>query len=380
MQKAAGKDLQICVLGKHQLQNNFPNWEKIDLVQLCITILKKIKFLHSKNIILGDINPNNILVESPKKVYFVDTDSYQIEDLPCPVGTINYTAPEIQGKTYKTFLRTMGNEHFAVATLLFMIMLPGKTPYAQQGGESAEDNIKKMDFPYPLGELSNGKAPIGPWRYIWSHLPYELKRAFYYTFTAGQKYSTEENRLDARGWLIIFRKYKRLLESGVLAEQDPMSLELFPTRHKNTSISSQNIEYITCKLCGQKVQKNDSQNGYCNDCLSPSKGEIYNCKLCGKQLIYTNIDRFIKEKKRSDYCYECSTTPDCTITCANCGKNFYLTKAQVDSYISRGHVLPKRCKSCREQMKSQRGTSNSITQSSFLSNFLCFTRKLNSFN
>lgn len=97
---------------------------------LCITILKKLKYLHDRNVILGDINPNNILVVSPTEVYFVDTDSYQIEGFPCPVGTINFTAPEIQRKDFSTFLRTIGNERFAVATLLFMIMLPGKPPYS----------------------------------------------------------------------------------------------------------------------------------------------------------------------------------------------------------------------------------------------------------
>lgn len=363
MPKATGKELQRCVFLIPQLKKNFPNWKKIDLVKLCITILKKIKFLHDRNIILGDINPANILVSSPTEVYFVDTDSYQIEDLPCPVGTINYTAPEIQGKAYKTFLRTIGNEQFAVATLLFMIMLPGKTPYAQQGGESAEDNIKKMDFPYPFGDISNRKAPDGPWKFIWSHLPYELKQAFFCTFAAGQKYSSESKRLDDSRWLNIFKNYIHLFESGKLEEQDPMSLELFPTRHKNTSNNSHNIEYITCKLCGQKVQKKDSQKGICNSCLSPTKGEIYNCKICGKQLIYTNIERYIKGKDRYPYCDKCSAEPDRSVTCVSCGKKFYLSKAEVDSFNSKGLSLPKRCKDCRSKKNSQKSGSNSSSSS-----------------
>lgn len=352
MPKATGKELQRCIFVKPLLLKNFPNWNKADLVQLCITILRKIKFLHDKNIILGDINPANILVESPKKVYFVDTDSYQIEDLPCPVGTINYTAPEIQGKAYKTFLRTMGNEQFAVATLLFMIMLPGKPPYAQQGGESAEDNIKKMDFPYPFGDLSNGKVPDGPWKFIWSHLPFDLKQAFYYTFTAGQKYSTENKRLDESRWLMIFSKYKALLESGKLAEQDPMSLELFPTRHKNSAKNADNVDYIVCKLCGQKVQKQDSRKGICNTCLAPTMGELYNCKCCGKQLIYTNMERYIKGKERYPYCDQCSKEVVRTLYCVDCGKPFTLTRAEIDSFNSKGLSLPKRCKSCRDKIKN----------------------------
>lgn len=93
MNKAQGKELQKCLFIPQLLKKYFPNWKKKDTVQLCITILKKLKYLHDRNIILGDINPNNILVVSPTEVYFVDTDSYQIEGYPCPVGTINYTAP-----------------------------------------------------------------------------------------------------------------------------------------------------------------------------------------------------------------------------------------------------------------------------------------------
>lgn len=119
MNKAEGKELQKCLFIPQLLKKYFTTWKKKDTVQLCITILKKFKYLHDRNIILGNINPNNILVVSPTQVYFVDTDSYQIEGYPCPVGTINFTEPEIQKKKFDTFLRTMGNEQFAVATLLF---------------------------------------------------------------------------------------------------------------------------------------------------------------------------------------------------------------------------------------------------------------------
>ena len=73
----------------------------------------------------------------------------------------------------------------SVATLLFMLMLPGKTPYAQKGGEDPITNIKNMDFSYPCGDKSNKKTPDGPWGYCWSHLPYKLKEAFYETFQKG---------------------------------------------------------------------------------------------------------------------------------------------------------------------------------------------------
>lgn len=349
MPKAKGKELQKSIFIKPLFLKNFPNWKKRDTVELCITILEKIKYLHDRNIVMGDINPANILIVSPKEVYFVDTDSYQVEDFPCPVGTNNYTAPEIQRKHFSDFLRTMGNENFAVATLLFMIMLPGKPPYSQQGGEDPINNIIKMDFSYPFGDSSNKKTPDGPWRYIWSHLTYDLKKAFYNTFRKGGDYSTEETRLTVDEWLPIFTYYLELLDSGKFGKQDKMSEELFPTRHKKNP----KIEYITCKLCGNEMPENQCQNGICRDCLN--KGEVYRCKKCGKEILYTNYQRYVKNSKRFDVCPECfeyGKKVRLRKKCVDCGKEFEITNNQYDFYTSKGFEIPKRCKSCRDAKKN----------------------------
>ena len=349
MPVAKGKELQKSIFIKPLFQKSFPTWKKRDTVELCITILNKIRYLHNRNIIMGDINPANILVVSTKEVYFVDTDSYQIEDYPCPVGTINYTAPEIQGKPFPDFLRSMGNENFALATLLFMIMLPGKPPYSQQGGEDPISNIIRMDFSYPFGERSNKKTPDGPWRYIWSHLTYELKEAFYHTFRKDGKYSQENTRLSVDDWLRIFTKYLDLLDSGKLGEQDKMSEVLYPTRHKKNP----NVKYVKCKLCGTEVPEDSVREGYCRECLNA--GTSYKCKECGKELIYTNFQKYIKKARQYELCPECFQRRNQVReyrTCADCGATFPITQSDFDFYTARGYDLPKRCKSCREQRKN----------------------------
>ena len=350
MPKAKGKELQKSIFIKPLFLKNFPNWKKRDTVELCITILEKIKYLHDRNIVMGDINPANILVVSPKEVYFVDTDSYQVENFPCPVGTINYTAPEIQGKHFSDFLRTKENENFAVATLLFMIMLPGKPPYSQQGGENPIDNIIGMDFSYPFGDSSNKKTPDGPWRYIWSHLTYDLKKAFYNTFKKDGDYSTENTRLTVDEWLPIFEYYLELLDSGKFGKQDKMSEELFPTRHKKNP----NVEYTTCKLCDNEVPVNQCQNGICRECLN--KGELYRCKKCGKEILYTNYQKYVKNAKRFDVCPECfeyGNKVKFRQKCVDCGRQFEITNNQYDFYTSKGFDIPKRCKSCRDAKKNR---------------------------
>lgn len=355
MPKAKGKELQKSIFIKPLFLKNFPNWKKRDTVELCITILEKIKYLHDRNIVMGDINPANILVVSPKEVYFVDTDSYQVENFPCPVGTNNYTAPEIQRKHFSDFLRTMGNENFAVATLLFMIMLPGKPPYSQQGGEDPINNIIRMDFSYPFGDSSNKKTPDGPWRYIWSHLTYDLKKAFYNTFRKGGDHSTESTRLTVDEWLPIFTYYLELLDSGKFGKQDKMSEELFPTRHKKNP----KVEYTTCKMCGNEVPENQCQNGICRDCLN--KGEVYSCKKCSKEILYTNYQKYVKNAKRFDVCPECfeyGNKVRIRQKCVDCGRQFEITNNQYDFYTSKGFDIPKRCKSCRDDKKNRSYSSS----------------------
>lgn len=349
MPRATGKELQRSVFQPQLLKKRFPDWKKRDTVELSVTILNMIKHLHDRNIILGDINPMNILVVSPKEVYFVDTDSYQIEGFPCPVGTINYTAPEIQRKPFNTFLRSFGNEYFAVASLLFMLMLPGKPPYSQQGGANPVDNIIKMDFSYPLGESSNQKAPDGPWRFMWSHLPYYIKSAFYTTFRKGEEGSTEQDRMTVNEWLGKMIHYLGLLDSGKFEEQDEMSVVLFPTRYKKNV----NLEYVRCKICGEEVPEDSTEQGMCKSCLKD--GEIYRCKHCGKEMVYTNYAKLVRKAKRHTLCPDCYSHMNevaYTEHCSDCGTAFPITNGELEFYRKKGYEAPKRCKRCRSKART----------------------------
>jgi serine/threonine protein kinase len=350
MPKAQGKELAASYfLPRQYMEKEFPNWKRKETVKLCLTILKKIKFLHERNIILGDINPGNILIVSPDEVYFVDTDSYQIEGFPCTVGMINFTAPELLKKhsDYR-FLRTMGNEYFAVATLLFMIMLPGKPPYSHQGGGDQKDNIITMDFSYPCGEISNKKTPDGQWRFIWSHLPRKTKEAFYHTFARGGTYSEELSRLDETIWISLFEEYLYLLESGKLGEWDKMSEEIFPTRFKK----DRNKTYINCGKCGDEIEEERSRDGMCFSCFSRARHS--------------------------------------GLLCSDCGKRFYITNGEVEFYQKNNLSIPKRCPVCREARKRNKTVESGTTEtyvspspySSQSSSSLCFitTAVCNYFN
>lgn len=267
MVKARGKELDCTVFNPKLLEKTFPNWKKIDTVRLCISILEKISFLHSQGVILSDISGTNILVESPEKVWFVDCDSYQVEDYVCPMGTVHFTPPELQGVNFSTVLRTLGNENYSVAVLLFMIMLPGQNPYNQMNSDNIRTAIREMNFPYARDRNdSDENAPAGKWTCIWSHLPRYIRDNFYAVFDKDGDRNAEENRITANEWLKVFRYYHKQLESGTFQESDEQSAEIFPTSFRTTqNMVKHSIMTLTCPVCGSTFKLTDGEVEWYNE-------------------------------------------------------------------------------------------------------------------
>lgn len=340
MPVAEGSPMQKCMFVKPLLEKYFPHWSRKNLVQLSITWLEKIIELHRLNIFIGDVNPLNFIIKSDQELYFVDTDSYQIENFPCPVGMANFTAPEIQGEDFANFLRTSKHEHFAIATLLFMVLLPGKPPYSHQGGGDPVKNIKKGQFSYPLGGKSSKKTPDGPWRFIWSHLPYKTKKAFYNCFV-------DQKRMNPVQWLDLMKNYKYALEKGHL-DPDGESNKLFPSRFKGVSSFAKEVygaedsdwESLKCDNCGKTFQLNSDQ---------------------------ANKMRNVPRKLCRD-CYQVQKMENTTgemIICSDCGDTFLFSISEKNFFDHKGFDAPKRCKQCR---KNRKGIISSTTSVRYNSN------------
>jgi hypothetical protein len=264
MPKAEGLVLQTSVFIPALLKRKLSSWSRINLVSLALKFAEAIKFLNERNVIIGDINPNNVLVsENGSSIQIVDCDSFQIEGFPCSVGTVHFTAADIQGKDYKSFLRSKEHEEYALATMIFMILMPGKHPYAQEGGTSPADNIKAGEFPYPFGpEYRSHNVASGPWRYIWSHLPWPIKQAFHNVFRLKKTISSSQ-------WVKFLSDYIEQLEEGLHTK------ELFPSSIK---VPAKDAVTRTCDKegCGntfkvhKKLEAQQSAAGknlYCPSCL-----------------------------------------------------------------------------------------------------------------
>lgn len=261
MPKAEGKELQTTVFIPPRLQKIFPHWIRWHLVQLTSTILNAVAYLHSLNVLLGDINARNILVQDASTVFFVDCDSYQVEGFPCPVGQPPYLAPELYGEKLSSTLRTLEHEHFAIATLVFMLLHPGKPPYSHEGGGDPSENVRKQHFPYPLGDRHGSRSPTGPWRFIWSHLPYYVKEAFYKKVFGPDSHLSK--RLSVTEWQALMRRYENDFAKGYFSD------ELFPKGFKQLTkeqAEQNGIPWRYCGVCGKGFPVYQDHFTKCYDC------------------------------------------------------------------------------------------------------------------
>ncbi|MGL4654577.1 MAG: protein kinase domain-containing protein [Sarcina sp.] len=327
MEKAYGKDMATSITASYITKKGefTENWTRVELVKIILDFLDKVKYLHDNNILIGDINQRNVMISDKVKVYLVDTDSYQIDDkYRCNVGMPNFTAPEIIGKKYDSFTRTVKHESFAVSTLLFMVMLVGKEPYACKGGGTIEENIRNMSFSYPFYDDINRKTPNGKWEYIWNEFPYEIQKAFYKTFK-------ENERLSVESWIEIFREYYINLRKGTV------EIDIFPEKivkkdMKDVSISMNKRN----KTLGEK--KTQLWNGY------KEKRNIAVLELSTKavKLLVGNVDKLLNE----GFSFEAFPERNGLLSDTGMGLN---NKNEMDLDFFRSEILPK-IKSHRKRM------------------------------
>ena len=331
MPRASGKELQATVMRPARFRRTYPNWTKADLVDVCISFLEKVAYLHSLNILLGDINPKNVMVDATKDVWIIDADSWQLEGYPCPVGTPMFTAPSITGD-YADALRTEQEELFAVATMLFMILITGQFPYARTGTDGGDFAalIEEGKFSFQFRGVSDRDQPEGNWKYMWSHLPFPVKRMFWNTFHRdGVRYNKRPSAIE---WLQVFRDYKRFFGSD--DDFDRMSHDVYPTRFRKKE--AETPEY-NCDGCGTSMigRWQEEKQSYwtpnlCDDCRQNAS----RCSDCGKPKPADAL--------RDGRCWECNRKRNYA-PCINCNKETpkrYL----VDRRCSDCQLVP--CKDC----------------------------------
>ncbi|MCL2460508.1 MAG: protein kinase, partial [Euryarchaeota archaeon] len=166
--------------------------------RLCVIyqLATAIHDLHTLGHAVGDLRETNLLI-GLKRVVIIDCDSFQIKKsgsdsfYPTRVATAEYLPFESQGKDFsKKSISRIDSDQFALAVLIFKILMDGVHPYQSQGrlvshAPSTADKIKRGYFAFD--EKLHGLYPPPYAPDYHTHVPKAFARCFTQTFVEGHK-------------------------------------------------------------------------------------------------------------------------------------------------------------------------------------------------
>ena len=220
MPMGKGTTLSNVFDGPDAMIERYPYWTRIDVCDTLLSLISKYLYLHMHDVIAGDIQLKNALIYSSTCQYLIDMDSVQVGNLPCPVGTEDFTDPRLWGRDFAGFVRRLKDEDYSIAMLVFSVLFYGLHPYAtRNGAETLREEILNRNFPYTLDNSDTEHIPLGGYDHIWEYLPERLRIMLYNTFREGKSYEAVE-------WKDAVQEYKNELEK--FAYDDPEAYKLFP--------------------------------------------------------------------------------------------------------------------------------------------------------
>jgi len=158
-------------------------------------------------------------------------DSVQVANLPCPVGTEEFTDPRLWGKDFAGFIRKLEDEDYSIAMLVFSILFCGLHPYAtRNGAETLREEILEKNFPYTLDNSDEEHIPLGGYNYIWQYLSSKIRTMLYNTFKLGRSY-------EAIQWYEAVIEYRDELAGHKY--DDPEAYKVFPKMDYHATADAQ---------------------------------------------------------------------------------------------------------------------------------------------
>ncbi len=137
-----------------------PQFNRRYLTRTARNLAAALSALHRSGYVAGDLNESNVLVTPTALVTLIDTDSFQVREekngIPivhsCPVGKPEYTPPELQGKSLSDIIRHPDHDAFALAVLVFQLLMEGSHPFRAQwlaAGDPPPLEVRIANGAYP---------------------------------------------------------------------------------------------------------------------------------------------------------------------------------------------------------------------------------------
>jgi WD40 repeat protein len=177
------------------------------LVRTARNLCAAVQAVHQAGYVIGDLNESNVLVSDQALVTLVDADSFQVRDPETGVvyrslvGKPEYTPPELQGYSFADVDRQPEHDAFALAVLIFRLLMEGFHPFdgVYRGrGEPPEmgARIRNGYFPYARGRTGIEPSPLAP---PFEMLHPDLQALFVRCFEEGHRNRSVRPRVE--DWL-----------------------------------------------------------------------------------------------------------------------------------------------------------------------------------
>jgi DNA-binding helix-hairpin-helix protein with protein kinase domain len=154
---------------KSRLQK-FPEASWAFLIYAAANIARAVAAIHEHGLVIGDVNPKNILVTSKATIYLLDVDSFQVsaegKTYRCEGGFLEYTPPELQGVAFRDIDRAQEHDSFGLGVVIFQLLFMGRHPFSGRyfgaGEMLLERAIREFRFAYGVeAEVRKMRQPPG---------------------------------------------------------------------------------------------------------------------------------------------------------------------------------------------------------------------------
>lgn len=144
-----------------------------DITRMLVKIKDTLQILHQQNIFISDLNDTNILFDKNYNLYFIDIDSWSVDNIKCTVAMDTFKDPLLVKNNFSAI-----TDYYAFAILIFKSL----TRLHPFGGVMNPDiNIlERMKKGISVIDNTKVKVPrnINQWNFISPHLIKELKDIF----------------------------------------------------------------------------------------------------------------------------------------------------------------------------------------------------------
>ena len=122
------------LLGPRSRQEYFPGAHWKFLIHTGTNLARAFAVLHERDVVVGDVNSNNVVVCADSTARLIDCDSFQLRAdgslYRCNVGVPDYQPPELQTANFAAVERLPQHDLFGLAVMLFQLLFVGKHPFA----------------------------------------------------------------------------------------------------------------------------------------------------------------------------------------------------------------------------------------------------------